>query len=120
MPETSPWSDTDPVATQYTISPVPLDDDEQRYADHFNVTVEWRGERLWAVVNGGYTLTAAGNWEYEPRPSSREDDYLTRCRFDLDTALGLAREVAPTVEVNGMTWVQYLEWRSGRRAEETQ
>lgn len=104
------------VPTQYTISPVPLDDPEQRYAYPFNVTVEWRGDGLWAVVNGDYTLTSLGDWEYEPRPSSRDDGYLARCRFDLDTALLLARDVASAVEVNGMTWEQYLAWRSARRA----
>lgn len=34
---------------------------------------------------------------------SREDDWLAAHRFDLDTALKLAREAAPHVTVNGRT-----------------
>lgn len=39
------------------------------------------GPALWAVSNGGSCLAKDGEWEYEPLPSSRDDDFLKRCRF---------------------------------------
>lgn len=45
----------------------------------------------WAVTFMGRTLNRDGEWEFEPQPSSREDDYLARNRFTLDEALTLAR-----------------------------
>lgn len=40
------------------------------------------GPALWKVVNGtGGVLNKAGEWEYEPMPSSRDDAFLARCRF---------------------------------------
>ena len=40
------------------------------------------GADKWKVLNGGYCLTKAGDWEWEPIPSSRTDDFIERCRFD--------------------------------------
>ncbi|MGW9375680.1 hypothetical protein ACWGVR_37385, partial [Streptomyces xanthophaeus] len=48
-------------------------------------------------------LGSDGTWEYEMRPSEREDEWLDAHRFDLDTALKLARDQAPLVTVNGFT-----------------
>jgi hypothetical protein len=40
------------------------------------------GPDKWAVRQGGNCLSKAGEWEWEPMPSGREDDFLERCRFD--------------------------------------
>jgi len=88
-------------ATQYTITPAALRDTYD--GSVWSVTVEYRGKGKWAVLNVGRTLTVDGDWEEEPRPSSREDNYLARCRFELEDALRLAQEVLPTVRWNGMT-----------------
>lgn len=39
------------------------------------------GER-WAVRWYGHCLTKTAEWEYEPMPSSRDDAFYARCRFD--------------------------------------
>jgi hypothetical protein len=39
------------------------------------------GGDLWKVIRGSECLNHAGEWEYEPLPSSRDEEYLARCRF---------------------------------------
>jgi hypothetical protein len=74
-------ADSPLVATQYqfktdfenhTVRPVTLD----RMRSPF-----YKGER-WAVRQGGNCLNNEGEWEYEPMPSSRDDDFYARCRFN--------------------------------------
>lgn len=37
----------------------------------------------WAVRDRfQHALSCDGTWEYEPQPSSRDDEFLARCRFD--------------------------------------
>lgn len=42
------------------------------------------GSRKYAIYRyeGSLVLNKDGQWEYEPLPSSRSDDYLARCRFE--------------------------------------
>ena len=50
------------------------------------------GSFLFAVRKMGYVLTREGEWEWEPQPSSRTDDYLARARFTtMDEALAAYR-----------------------------
>lgn len=86
--------------TRYLVSCLPLDNIN---AASFSLTVEHRGRSLWAVVRHGYCLSSAGQWSYESIPSERQDEWLTEHRFDLDTALKLAKEAAPLVRVNRYT-----------------
>lgn len=62
------------------------------------VTVERRqqlsGPDRWAVVDGRAVLNTDGEWEYEPLPSNRTDEFLLRTRFSLEEALKLGRAVA--------------------------
>lgn len=40
------------------------------------------GSVLWAVRRAGTSCLAAdGQWEFEPLPSSRDDDFIQRTRF---------------------------------------
>lgn len=39
------------------------------------------GDSLWAVRRSGSCLNNEGQWEYEPMPSSRDDKFLSRCRW---------------------------------------
>lgn len=39
------------------------------------------GASLWAVRRSGACLNNEGQWEYEPMPSSRDNDFLARCRW---------------------------------------
>src|SRR5690606_19883168 len=41
-----------------------------------------QGNDKWAIYNRGSVLSKDGTWEYEPLPSSRDDEFLARCRFD--------------------------------------
>ncbi|WP_289009119.1 hypothetical protein [uncultured Thermomonospora sp.] len=86
--------------TRYEVSCLPEDDIN---AAAFTLTVEYRGNGKWAVCRRGSCLSADGKWDYEPSSSNRSDEWLSSHRFDLDTALRLAREAAPKVRVNGYT-----------------
>lgn len=90
--------ETTVTATRYEVSLLPEGDDARR---HFTITVEYRGDGRWAVCRYPECLGADGTWDWEPRPSERDEDWLDTHRFDLDTALRLAKEAAPTVIVNG-------------------
>ena len=39
------------------------------------------GDDRWAVRRHGNCLNQQGEWEFEPTPSDRDDDFLARCRF---------------------------------------
>ena len=71
-------------------------------AYHWAIEVEYRGKGKWAVCHFGECLGSDGEWDYEPRPSSRTDEWTAAHRFDMETALALAREHAPMVSVNGL------------------
>lgn len=43
-------------------------------------------EDKWAIRQNGRCLNKDGEWEYEPMPSSRDEDFFARCRFSLDEA----------------------------------
>jgi hypothetical protein len=39
------------------------------------------GETRWSIRQGSHVLNRNLEWEYEPLPSSRTDEYLERVRF---------------------------------------
>jgi hypothetical protein len=86
-------------------------------ADTFCINVEYRGNDLWAVKFLSRCLDSEGRWDYEPQPSSREDEWLATHRFDLDTALRLAIEAAPNVRINGKTALEVLATHQGSPSE---
>lgn len=48
------------------------------------------GSVMYSVMDGPFALTHSGEWEYEPIPSSRDDEYLARARFrTIDEALAV-------------------------------
>lgn len=57
------------------------------------------GSELWAVRDGtGDCLTRDGEWVPEPQPSSRDADFLARCRFpSADRAITAARSATERV-----------------------
>jgi hypothetical protein len=56
---------------------------ENRYADDITVqrARQISGPPLWKVCYRGSVLNQYDEWEYEPMPSSRTDEFLARCRF---------------------------------------
>lgn len=89
--------ETQPSA--YRVFPVALGEGDEAYL--WCITVEWRGGDRWAVTRSGCCLGSDGEWEYEPLPSSRTDEWKAAHRFDVDTALRLAQEALPKLTVNG-------------------
>ena len=93
-------------ATRYTVNCLPEDDIN---ASAYEITVEYRGRGLWAVLQRGmWCLGKEGDWDYEMRPSERDDDWLATHRFTEAEALRLAKEAAPHVTCNGRTVAQAL------------
>lgn len=92
--------------TKYLVSCLPLDDINTLT---WSVNVEYAGNGRWAVRRMKRCYDIDGVQDWEPIPSEREDEWLDRYRFDLDTALDVARRVAPTIVVNGLTPAQVLE-----------
>lgn len=99
--------------TRYEVSCIP-EDHETRFS--LTVAVECRGRGKWAVLNAPYCLGSDGEWEYEMRPSERDDEWLATHRFDLETALELAKREAPLMRVNGWTVPRILADIASREA----
>lgn len=57
---------------------------DKRFADEVLVqrSRQMEGPPKWAARLNGECLNKSGEWEWEPMPSSRDDDFLARCRFD--------------------------------------
>lgn len=76
--------------------------------------VEYRGMNRWAVTDGAYCYRKDGHKRYESMPSSRTDRFKRAYRFDLDTALALARKLAPKITIMGRTAAEVWEWEQKR------
>ncbi len=67
---------------------------------HGPVTVELRAKGRWVVKWAGLVLNHDGDWEFEPRPSDRTEEFEARTRYE-----------APDLALSA-----FLEWE--RSAEE--
>lgn len=96
--------------TGYTVYPTGYDETEipsDKY--HFVITVEDRGKG-WAVCWMGDVLAADGTWDWEPRPSSRDDEFYQRCRFTEEEAKRRALEAVDHITINGRTFAQAVAY----------
>jgi hypothetical protein len=74
-------------------------------------TVVYQGHGNWSVRRGSGSgpndnrpcLGKDGQWHYENLPSERTREELAEHRFDVVTAVGMARKMAPKVTINGLT-----------------
>lgn len=98
-------------ATNYTVSCVPEGDINR---SGFTLNVACRGNDTWAVIDVPYCLSIDGTWDYEHTPSERTDEWIASHRFDLKTALRLAKEHAQLMTVNGHTVTDALTMRQKR------
>ena len=116
--------------TKYIVTCLPEDPDD--LGSHvFGLSVEYRGAGRWGVFRGSHCcLGADGTWSWgyrgpdgdrEPETDAEcdaynrgQDAWLAEHRFDVETALRLAREAAPLVTVNGITVEQAIAMRSAR------
>lgn len=55
------------------------------------IMVSSRGDGKWAVAAGRSVLNLLGEWEWEPMPSSRTDEFKARTRFSFEEAVTLAK-----------------------------
>ncbi|MGW5387147.1 hypothetical protein [Nocardia sp. NPDC003963] len=114
MPERIKVPEPAVTVTRYEVSCMPLDSIN---ALGLTVTVEHRGNDRWAVKRLSSCYDIDGNPSYESIPSEREEEWLERYRHDLDTALELAKRIAPTLKVNGHSIADVLLWESRNAAE---
>ena len=99
-------------ATEFSINCLPDDDLDSHL---FEVRVQYRGDGRYAVIRSGdMCLGADGTWDHGVKEYDRGDDWLNAHRFDLDTALRLAKEQAPLITVNGHTVNDALAMRRKR------
>jgi hypothetical protein len=98
--------------TAYRVSVLPEDDVNHRL---YAVAVTYCGAGKWAVVsNLDECLGADGTWADGIKPYGRGDEWLAAHRFDEATALKLATEAAPHVEIMGRSAADALRarWRA--------
>jgi hypothetical protein len=100
-------------AVEYTVKCLPEDDLDGHV---FEIRVQYRGNGRYAVIRMGSCLGADGTWDQGVKEYDRGDAWLDSHRFDLDTALRLAKEQAPLVTVNGFTVADALAMRQKREA----
>lgn len=75
----------------------------------WSLTVEYRGRDRWAVRNGRECLSRDGEWDFEPSPGNREQDWITAHRFSLDEALVQAGRHAMAMTYRGITPQQIMK-----------
>jgi hypothetical protein len=45
------------------------------------VTIQERGQKSWSICQPGMVMNKRGEWEYEPFPSQRSQDFISRTRW---------------------------------------
>jgi hypothetical protein len=103
-----------PHATEFVFTPAGTDRTNPD-TRHFRVYVRWSGGDTWAVIWMGECWNGT-DWEWEPLPSSYDDDFLARCRFTLEEACRHARSLPDAVMPNGATYVQWQAARAEARS----
>lgn len=58
------------------------------------IFIEERGDGAWAIIKGGNCFSRELDWEYEPMPSGRDEEFLVRCRFNSSEEAKLFIEAA--------------------------
>jgi hypothetical protein len=59
-----------------------------RVADQ--IVVEARADGMWVIKRMNEVWTRSGEWEWEPSPSGRSDEFKMRSRWSLEEALEIA------------------------------
>lgn len=99
-------------AVEYTANCLPEDDLDSHV---FEIRVQYRGNGRYAVIRMGSCLGVDGTWDQGVKEYDRGDAWLDDHRFDLDTALRLAKEQARLVTVNGHTVADALAMQKKRQ-----
>ncbi|MGW2520492.1 hypothetical protein ACWC09_26455 [Streptomyces sp. NPDC001617] len=85
--------------TRYEVNLVPEHADP---GGSFAITVEYRGDDRWAVLQNSLCLGTDGHWDRERVSSERGQAWLDAHRFDLTTALRVAEQQA--VDIAPAKW----------------
>lgn len=94
--------------TRYLVTCLPEGHDD-RWT--FTIQVQHTGRGLFAVRHGIRHYGSDGTWSYEPdfdEDDAAEAEWAKEHRFDHDTALRLAKELAPTLTYRGLSVVDVL------------
>lgn len=90
--------------TTLSFSELPADCEERdELLLYYTISVSYRGDDKWAVTYLNDALDADLHDQYEPRPSSRDDDFLNRYRFSLPEAVAIAERAAQQVLFRGVS-----------------
>lgn len=90
--------------TTLSFSELPADCEERdELLLYYTISVSYRGDDKWAVTYLNDALDADLQDQYEPRPSSRDDDFLNRYRFSLSEAVAIAERAAKQVLFRGVS-----------------
>ncbi|MEW1565741.1 hypothetical protein AB0454_22480 [Streptomyces sp. NPDC093509] len=104
--------DAEVLPVRFVVSSVP----EGHNARHaYTINVHYRGEGMYSVGHGLAYADGDGAWSYEPSRSGEDDEHdadgltwIAAHRFELTTALRLARRLAPTLTVRGRSVADVL------------
>lgn len=89
--------------TRVEVSCLP-EDLQMVYGDSFTLTLLYRGDDRWYVLRNQHTCLADdGSWSLRPRPSEQEDEWVAAHTYSYETALRLATQLAPKLNVRGVT-----------------
>lgn len=71
------------------------------YGSHHSevIQISYRGSDNWVVIQFGEVLNRDEQWEYEPLPSNRTDEFIARTRFPLIEAISLAQKHAKILKL---------------------
>lgn len=89
--------------TRYVVSCLPEGHDDRII---YTIRVQYEGAGLFSVRHGLRQYDTDGQWSYTPdfdEDDTTEAEWLKTRRFEHDTALRLAKELAPTLTYRGRT-----------------
>jgi hypothetical protein len=84
-------SSVDAISLPY--SPVKFFVREDVYIENRDPENRFPNKPAWVVTKHGCTLNSDMEFEYEPMPSSRDDEYISRTRFTLAAAIDYAKKL---------------------------
>lgn len=96
-----------------TINQFVLDEDDADEHGLSNMTIEWRGETGWAIRDGACCLNKeTGEREYEPKPSSRTEEFIAATRFATPgEAFDFLAEWKPKVREEALKSPHMIRWK---------
>lgn len=92
----------------YTVYPSGYDRVAVEEREDWRITVVDTGDG-WSIRWRTRCLNIRHTWEYEPPRRSQTADFLRRCRFSEHAALQRARAVADSLQVDGMTYDEFVD-----------